>query len=158
MTVNKVGMVGVPMDLGGGRRGVDMGPSAVRIANMDRHVRDLGIEFKDYGNVPVAEPEDMEPKDEKARFLDEIADCCVRLRSRVESILDEGVTPLVIGGDHSIACGTVAGISSHFHARGEKIGLLWFDAHGDMNTPETTESATSTGCRWPRASATDRTR
>jgi arginase len=139
-TERKVGLVGVPMDLGGGRRGVDMGPSAIRIADIERRVREIGIGFKDYGNVLVAEPESMEPADPKARFLAEIADCCGRLRARVETLLAEGRLPLVVGGDHSIACGTVAGISSHHHAKGEKIGLVWFDAHGDMNTPETTVS------------------
>ena len=140
MTVRKVAMVGVPMDLGGGRRGVDMGPSAVRIAGIEREVRSLGFDFVDRGNVPVDEPETRVPVDEKARFLDEIASCCQALRGRVEGILEADELPLVIGGDHSIACGTVAGISSHYHRHGEEIGLLWFDAHGDMNTPETTDS------------------
>jgi len=140
MGVRKVALVGVPMDLGGGRRGVDMGPSAIRIADLERQVRALGFDFQDLGNVPILEPESLEPKNPRARFLSEIADCCRRLRARVETILEEGALPLVIGGDHSIACGTVAGISSHYHRRGEKIGLVWFDAHADMNTPETTIS------------------
>lgn len=140
MTVGKVAMVGVPMDLGGGRRGVDMGPSAVRIAGIRQRVEQLGFEFTDRGNVPVEAPESRVPEDEKARFLDEIATCCAELRGRVEGILEEGALPLVVGGDHSIACGTVAGISSHYHRQGDEIGLLWFDAHGDMNTPETTTS------------------
>jgi arginase len=82
----------------------------------------------------------MHPRDPRARFLDEISDCCRRVRERVQAILAESGFPLVVGGDHSIACGTVAGISSHYHDRGGRIGLIWFDAHGDMNTPETTES------------------
>ena len=139
-TDRKVGLLGVPMDLGGGRRGVDMGPSAIRIAGIERRVREIGIDFTDCGNVHVAEPESREPVDPKARFLAEITDCCRRLRERVEALLVENCMPLVVGGDHSIACGTVAGISSFHHGRGERIGLVWFDAHGDMNTPETTES------------------
>ena len=138
--VRKVAMVGVPMDLGGGRRGVDMGPSAMRIAGVEEGLRRLGLEFEDRGNVPVPQPESRIPKDARARFLPEIVNCCRRLRGRVERILEEGAFPLVVGGDHSIAMGTVAAISSFHHRRGERIGLLWFDAHGDMNTPESSPS------------------
>jgi arginase len=141
MIINKkVALVGVPMDLGGGRRGVDMGPSAIRIAGLEEGVRALGLEFVDRGNVPVREPESRAPKNPKARFLDEIAECCRNLRLKIEAILEAGQFPVVVGGDHSIACGTVAGISSHFHRKKQKIGLIWFDAHGDMNTPESSES------------------
>jgi arginase len=135
-----VALVGVPMDLGGGRRGVDMGPSAVRIAGIEEGVRGLGLEFVDRGNVAVPEPPSRVPLDPRARFLPEIAQCCRDLRARVESILEEGHFPMVVGGDHSIAVGTVAALSSFYHRRKKKIGLIWFDAHGDMNTPETTES------------------
>jgi arginase len=128
------------MDLGGGRRGVDMGPSAVRIADLGPAVSALGFEFEDWGNVPVRPPEDSEAVDPKARFLDEIADCCSCLRDKILQVLEQEKFPLVVGGDHSIACGTLAGLSTHHHRREEKVGLVWFDAHGDMNTPETTES------------------
>ena len=141
MTEKKtIGFVGVPLDLGGGRRGVDMGPSAIRIADLDQHVRRLGFAFEDHGNVPVREPLQRVPENASAKFLDEISECCGVLKARVEGLLDKGQLPLVVGGDHSIACGTVAGISSHYHRRGERIGLLWFDAHGDLNTPETSIS------------------
>lgn len=140
MNDRTVAMLGVPMDLGGGRRGVDMGPSAMRIADLGPAIRSLGMAFEDHGNVEVREPESMEPEDEAARFLPEISECCGRLRTRVEGLLDAGKFPLVVGGDHSIACGTIAGLSSHVHRRGERLGLIWFDAHGDMNTPGTTES------------------
>ncbi|MDP6384768.1 MAG: arginase, partial [Planctomycetota bacterium] len=83
---------------------------------------------------------DSKAVDPKARFLDEIADCCSCLRDRILQMLEQEKFPLVVGGDHSIACGTLAGLSTHHHRRGEKVGLVWFDAHGDMNTPETTES------------------
>jgi arginase len=128
------------MDLGGGRRGVDMGPSAIRIAGLAEGVRSLGLDFVDCGNVPVREPESLEPQDPRAHFLDEIADCCRALCTKVEGLMAEDCLPLIVGGDHSIACGTIAGISTHFHRRGQRIGLIWFDAHGDMNTPETSES------------------
>ncbi len=136
----RVALIGVPMDLGGGRRGVDMGPSAVRIAGVRGAVESLGFEFVDHGNLEVVAPESRIPADPKARFLDEISDACTRLANDVEERMAEGDFPLIVGGDHSIAIGTVSGIASHFHKQDEKIGLIWFDAHGDMNTPETSES------------------
>ena len=136
----RVAMLGVPMDLGGGLRGVDMGPSAIRIAGLAARIEALGHSFMDRGNVPVLRPEGHDPRDPHARFLGSIAHCCERLRDRVARVLAGDELPLVIGGDHSIACGTVAGISGWHHARGEKIGLIWFDAHADMNTPSTSPS------------------
>lgn len=136
----EVAFLGVPMDLGGGLRGVDMGPSALRIAGLEDAVRRLGLRFVDLGNVPVSRPESRQPRDDRARFLTEIEHCCARLRRRVERALDDERFPLVVGGDHSIACGTIAALSSWYHRHGEDIGLVWVDAHADMNTPETTES------------------
>lgn len=138
--IRKLALLGVPMDLGGTHRGVDMGPSAVRIAGLAEAVERFGLPFEDRGNVAVPHAESREPKNESARFLGEIARCCARQRRRVEGILDDGAFPLVIGGDHSIAMGTVAALSSWHQRRGERIGLLWFDAHGDMNTPESSPS------------------
>ncbi len=138
--VRKVAMLGVPMDLGGGLRGVDMGPSAIRIAGVGRRVEELGWLFEDRGNVPVLRPETHDPRNPRARFVGSIAHSCERLRNRVERLLDEGSFPLVIGGDHSIACGTIAGISAWHARKKKKIGLIWFDAHADMNTPETSPS------------------
>jgi len=135
-----IAMLGVPMDLGGGRRGVDMGPSAIRIAGLEGRVRDLGLEFEDLGNIPVDQPESLDLTDTGARYLDEITGACAQLRDRVGELLQRDCFPLVIGGDHSIACGTVAGISRYHHQREEKVGLIWFDAHADMNTPETSPS------------------
>ena len=140
MIEKTIAMRGVPMDLGGGRRGVDMGPSAIRIAGLEGRVRNLGLEFEDLGNIPVDQPESLDPTDTGARFLDEITGACGELRDRVGELLQRGCFPLVIGGDHSIACGTVAGISRYHHEREEKVGLIWFDAHADMNTPETSPS------------------
>ncbi len=140
MESRKVSMLGVPMDLGGGLRGVDMGPSAIRFAGLEERIRRMGIEYEDLGNLGVQRPESREPGDPHARFLNEISRCCARLRRRVEPVVAAGGLPIVIGGDHSIAAGTVAAISSHYHAKGEKIGLIWFDAHGDFNTPETSHS------------------
>ncbi|MFN3240327.1 MAG: arginase [Planctomycetota bacterium] len=129
-------LVGVPMDLGAGRRGVDMGPSAIRIAGVTAALRKLGYHIEDDGDVGVPAPETREPGDESARYLEPIYHVCNRLRLRVRRALDQGDVPVVLGGDHSIAIGTVSGVSEHFHDKGEKIGLIWVDAHGDMNTPD----------------------
>lgn len=131
-----VGILGVPLDLGAGRRGTDMGPSAIRLAGLTRHLSRLGIEVEDHGEQAVATPETRQPGDEHFRFGAHIVRACKRLRDRVRGILENGSMPLVLGGDHSIAMGTVAGVAAH---HGE-IGLLWVDAHADLNTPETSPS------------------
>jgi arginase len=136
-TQTRVCLYGVPMDLGRGHRGVDMGPSGFRIAGIREGIESLGLTFEDRGNIPVEISQRLVPEDEKARFIREIADACEHLRDAVESVMDEGHFPLVVGGDHSIACGTIAGVTRHFKKRNEEIGLIWFDAHGDFNTPDT---------------------
>lgn len=132
-------MLGVPMDLGSGRRGVDMGPSAVRYAGMGRVVRSLGHAFEDLGDIAVPIPERREPG-AGPKYMREIVRACERLAPRVESILDQGAFPIVVGGDHSMALGTITGVASHFRKRGEQLGLIWIDAHADMNTAETSPS------------------
>lgn len=140
MQQNTVSLIGVPMDFGGNRRGVDMGPSAFRIAGIERAIRGLGHDVHDRGNVDVPERGHRDLHDEKARYLPAIAEACQRLSQEVRAALGEGHFPLVVGGDHSIAVGTVAGVVDHYHAKGQRIGVIWFDAHADMNTPESTES------------------
>ena len=140
MDKKTVSLIGVPMDLGGNRRGVDMGPSAFRIAGIEEGVRALGLDFVDRGNVPVGDPRGQEPIDIRAKYLPTIAEACGTLRDMVSETMAEGHFPLVVGGDHSIAVGTVAGVADHFDGRGERIGVIWFDAHADMNTPESSES------------------
>lgn len=137
---SSVALIGVPMDLGGNRRGVDMGPSAFRIAGIEDGIRNLGIDFEDRGNIPVGDPRGSAPSDEHAKYLPEIAESCVHLSRAVEQALDDGRFPLVVGGDHSIAVGTVAGVVNHHRPKGEEIGVIWFDAHADMNTPDTSVS------------------
>jgi arginase len=136
-----VAIIGAPLDLGAGRRGVDMGPSAVRVAGLGRRLNALGCDVTDLGNVPVAQAEsiaDMGP--DAARFLPQIAITCELLGERVGQALADGKMPLVLGGDHSIAVGSMAGISRFFRESGRKIGLLWIDAHADMNTPQSSPS------------------
>ncbi|MBL8736996.1 MAG: arginase [Planctomycetes bacterium] len=131
-----VRLVGVPMDLGAGRRGVDMGPSAIRIAGVGPGLRQLGFAVEDDGDVGVPAPETRDPGSPKARYLEPIYHVCNRLRLRVRRSLEQGEIPIVLGGDHSIAIGTVSGVSEYFRNRSQKVGLIWVDAHGDMNTPE----------------------
>ncbi len=135
----EVRLVGVPMDLGAGRRGVDMGPSAARYAGLAAKVRSLGYDFVDRGDMAVPIPERRTPG-QGPRYLREIVRVCERLAPRVERILDDKALPLVIGGDHSMAIGSVAGVASHFRKQGKKFGLIWIDAHADMNTDETSPS------------------
>ncbi len=133
-------IIGVPMDLGAGRRGVDMGPAAIRVAGLGARAGALGYSVKDCGNVFVEQVERLRDENDKARYLDEIAHACARLADKTAKILDDGGMPVILGGDHSIAIGSASGVSKHFHDRGKKLGIIWLDAHADMNTPETTES------------------
>lgn len=133
-------IIGVPMDLGSGRRGVDMGPSALRIAGLAEKLRALGQSVVDEGDIPVKTPEQQKVKDEKLRYLPEIARATTVLSTRVDRILDNGDFPLILGGDHSTAIGTIAGLSAFCRKRKKKFSVLWIDAHGDMNTPETSPS------------------
>ena len=133
---SKVAIIGAALDLGAGRRGVDMGPSAIRYADLDDRLGDLGIGCADWGNVPTAVAEATASGDPKARFLTEIKETCERIARAVARAVGEGRTPIVLGGDHSIALGTLGGMASA-HGVG---GAIWFDAHGDLNTPATTPS------------------
>ncbi len=135
-----IAIIGAPLDLGAGRRGVDMGPSAVRVANLNGRLAGLGFDVEDLGNVPVAQRESQPESDATAKFLPQIAETCTHLAEMVDRALDSGKIPLVLGGDHSIAVGTVSGVSQHFRERGQKLGLIWIDAHADMNTPATSPS------------------
>jgi arginase len=136
----RVGIIGVPLDLGAGRRGVDMGPSAIRVARLHQRLAELGYEVIDFGNVAVDQPEASPVGREQARYLAQIARTCKRLAQRVEGVLAEGVFPLVLGGDHSVAVGTIAGVARHLRREQRKVGVIWVDAHADMNTPETSPS------------------
>ena len=135
-----VHIIGVPLDLGAGRRGVDMGPSAVRVADLNRKVAALGYTVEDAGNVPVRIPETQHFGDDTSKFLKEITEVCTHLAQLVESGLARGFLPVVLGGDHSIAMGTLAGAAKHFQKVKQNLGLIWFDAHADFNTPQTSPS------------------
>ena len=130
-----VRIIGVPLDLGASRRGTDMGPSAMRIAGLGKALRRMGYTVAREEDIPAPAMETGTPEDLKARFKPQILEVCTHLAERVVDILEEGDFPLVLGGDHSIAMGTVAGTASYFQKQDENIGLIWFDAHGDMNVP-----------------------
>jgi arginase len=135
-----VDIVGVPLDLGAGRRGVDMGPSAFRIAGLASRIQELGYRVNDLGDVRVPIPEVVEPRDGRARYAREIGEACASLFAIVRSSLLAGHIPLSLGGDHSLAAGSVAATASALAESSRGFGLLWIDAHADMNTPETTPS------------------
>lgn len=130
-----VRIIGVPMDLGASRRGTDMGPSALRIAGLGAAIRDMGYRLEREEDIAVSAMETGSEEDTKARFKPQILSVCTTLAHRVKEIMDASEFPLVIGGDHSIAMGTVSGAVAHFRERDEEMGLIWFDAHGDMNIP-----------------------
>jgi arginase len=133
-------IIGVPLDLGASRRGTDAGPSAVRVAGLSAALVKLGYEVNVESDIPVPTMETRQPESRKARFKSEILEVCERLAVATRDTLDAGDIPLVIGGDHSIAMGTIAGVSAHFKNEDDDIGLIWFDAHGDMNLPGTSPS------------------
>jgi len=137
----QVALISVSIDLGAGRRGVDMGPSALRIAGITSTVEDLGYSVREVGTVTAGGMETTERGSEtRAHFLAEIVGVAERAGRLVELGLASSCLPLVIGGDHSLSIGTVAAVARHYRALGESVGLIWVDAHTDMNTPETTPS------------------
>ncbi|HXY85857.1 MAG TPA: arginase [Gaiellaceae bacterium] len=132
----QVAIIGAALDLGAGRRGVDMGPSAIRYAGLDARLREIGLEPTDFGNVETAVAEATAVGDERMRFLPQIRAACEQVSTLVERVADQGLLPLVLGGDHSVALGSLGGMA---RARGVG-GVLWIDAHGDLNSPETSPS------------------
>jgi len=136
----KIRVLGVPLDLGQERRGVDMGPSAVRAAGLNAALKSLGHEVEDAGNLHVRLPEEQPFGNQRAKYLNEIAAASEEVAQLVCRTLEDGCFPVALGGDHSVAVGTHAGVAKYFHDRNQTIGCLWIDAHADMNTPETSES------------------
>jgi arginase len=139
--VKPIHIIGVPLDLGAGRRGVDMGPSALRIAGLGEQLAALGRTVVDKGNLPSPIPEIKRPADKRKKYIRDIARVCTKLYELSLKSLDVGALPLVLGGDHSLAAGSVAASAMWLHRTESKpLGLVWVDAHGDMNTPATTNS------------------
>ena len=148
MATNKtIHVIGVPMDHGAGRRGVGMGSAAIRIAGLHRRLRALDYDVEDLGDLVIAAPETRPEVDTKAKFLPTIASTCTELAEAVPGMFGDGGFPLVLGGDHSIAIGTLSGLALEQHRRAKtkpegppKLGVIWFDAHGDINRPDTSPS------------------
>ncbi|WP_124726445.1 arginase [Staphylospora marina] len=136
MAKKPITIIGMPMDLGQGRRGVDMGPSAIRYASAQSLLEKLGYEVEDLGDLHVPSPESTPQGDPRLKYLEAIRDVNEQLAETVSGVVQRGRFPLVLGGDHSMGIGTVAGVARHF----ENMGLIWFDAHGDLNTGETSPS------------------
>jgi arginase len=140
LPTRRIRVLGVPLDLGASRRGVDMGPSAMRVAGLEARLEALGHQVVDGGNIRVEIAETQNSGSANARFLREIADTCTRTAQAVVQALEDGMTPLVLGGDHSLAAGTISGMAEFYRRVNQKIGVIWIDAHSDINTPETSPS------------------
>jgi arginase len=138
--VTQVRLIGMQIDLGAGRRGVDMGPSALRLAGLDERLAEIGVDVHDAGDVSACIPEAASRGDVKLKYRDTIAAACTELAVRVKAAQADGRIPLALGGDHSLAIGSLAGSAAHFRERGERLGVIWMDAHADFNTAETTPS------------------
>jgi len=136
----KIRVIGVPLDLGQSRRGVDMGPSAVRVAGLEARLEELGHVVEDAVNVAVAIPEQKKEGDPHAKYLKEITATCTKQAELVLKTLEAGKVPLVLGGDHSVGVGTVSGVAEFYRRQAQKVGLIWIDAHTDINTPESSPS------------------
>jgi arginase len=139
-SISAVGILGVPLGYGASMAGVDMGPAALRVARLKQRIAALGYTVRDYGDLRLELPESHPDEEDKLKYVSEISSACEQLAVKVEGILESSQLPLVLGGDHSIAIGSFAGVCSYYRKREETIGLIWFDAHADMNTPETTPS------------------
>jgi arginase len=140
MIAKQVHIIGVPLDLGGGRRGVDMGPSAVRITGLGERLAAMGCVVTDKGDLTTPIPETQVTRDPTKRYIKDIAKVCQRVYQQTLQSITDGALPIVIGGDHSLAAGSVGASADYAIEKGGKLGLLWVDAHGDMNTPATTTS------------------
>ena len=137
MPEGTIAIIGAALDLGQSRRGVDMGPSALRYADLEERLVSLGYGVRDLGNVQTAEPEATALHDERARYLPEILAACAQIAVLVRQAAETNALPLVLGGDHSVALGTLGGLAA---AHGRPGGVIWLDAHGDLNTPATSPS------------------
>ena len=144
-TVSKVGILGVPLGYGAGKTGSELGVEAMRLSLMRGgmlidHIRELGYEVADYGNSTIVRPEAPEEHNRHPKYINEMVTSCANIAKDVKRVLSDGAFPVILGGDHSIAIGSLSGIASHYRDEGKDIGLIWFDAHADINTPETSTS------------------
>lgn len=136
----RVCVIGVPLGFGSSLAGVEVGPAALRVARLNKRIAQLGFEVRDLGDMRIEHPPTPAASNDKAKYLPQIVKVSEELAAEVHGILEEDELPLVLGGDHSIAIGTISGTASFYRSQSKTIGCLWFDAHADMNTPETTPS------------------
>jgi len=141
----RVGILGVPLGFGASIEGVELGPRAMRVAHLKKRIQNLGYEVRDLGNMAVPEPDYVADEKDNPKYLPEMIEACERLSNEVYAILNSNEMPVILGGDHSIAIGSLSGVTSFFHEKNETVGLIWFDAHADMNTPETSPSGSIHG-------------
>ncbi len=139
-TKRAVHIIGVPLDLGGNRRGTDMGPSALRIAGLAEQIQKLGIVVGDKGDVSSPIPEEKGSGDPRKKYVKDIARVCQKLYQTSLASFNDGAMPIVLGGDHSLGAGSVAAAATHMRKTGKPLGLIWVDAHADMNNPGSSES------------------
>jgi arginase len=138
--MKSLSILGVPLGYGASMAGVDIGPAALRVARLNQRIARLGYSVHDLGDMRLERPQSHPEDDEKLKYVREISSACEQLAAEVEEILKAGQLPLILGGDHSIAIGSFAGAASHYKKQNETLGLIWFDAHADMNTPDSTPS------------------
>ena len=141
----KLGIVGVPLGYGAGKSGSELGVEAIRLsrvrgAQLSGHLAELGYDVKDYGNASIVQPTKVADPAENPKYVTEMAESFRNISASLSQVLSDGATPVILGGDHSIAVGTFSALSSFYRRQGEEIGLIWFDAHADINTPETSQS------------------
>ncbi|MFZ1320131.1 MAG: arginase [Ignavibacteria bacterium] len=136
----KIGLIGFPMDLGADRRGVDMGPSAIRYENLEHKLENFGYKVTDFGDIDISISETQKIKNTSLKYLPEITKTSKILANKIENLLDRNFFPLILGGDHSTAIGSIAGISNYCKKKKKTLGVIWIDAHADMNTDKTTPS------------------
>lgn len=141
----KIGIIGVPMGFGAGQIGSELGVTALRLSKfrgdyLTNHIRQMGYTVEDFGDAEIINPDKTVATSLHPRYLPEMIESSKNIASSVKSLLQKGNLPLILGGDHSMAIGTFSGVSSYFHDRNEEIGLIWFDAHADINRPETSPS------------------
>lgn len=141
----QIGLVGIPLGYGAGKAGSELGIEAMRLSSirgnlLAQHIANLGYSVTDFGNVDITKPAGPSAQGDNPRYLNEIVESCGRIIDRLTDLLAAGAFPVILGGDHSIAIGTFSALSAHFRKGGEELGLIWFDAHADINTPETSAS------------------
>lgn len=139
-SIKQVGILGVPLGFGASIEGVDLGPRAMRVAHLKTRIVQLGYKVRDLGNMPIRNPDYVADEKDNPKYLPEMIEACEAIADEVYKILESGEIPVVLGGDHSIAIGSITGVANFYREREKNLGVIWLDAHADMNTPDTSPS------------------